>query len=102
MLYQNISLFMICLGIVSTNPITFGLRFLIHNSALECQDEDAQWKSCTKQEVCQLQRGIFRVDRNDIENWSERLDVLCTDPNYFAYSLALGCLLSLLVLPFTF
>lgn len=35
-----------------------------------------------------------------MQNWSERQDVLCSSQNYFGYSLALGSLISLLVLPF--
>lgn len=48
MLYQNISFLVITLGIVSTDPITFGLHYLTHPSKLECQDDDAQWNACTR------------------------------------------------------
>ena len=97
MLYQSVSFLMLTLGIVSMHPMTFGLAYLVAPSKLECWDE-AQWKSCTRDDVCQS-KSIYRVA--GVNNWSEKQDVLCADPAFLGYYLALGCLVSLLMLPFT-
>jgi MFS family permease len=88
---------MVLCGVISTYPITHGLQFLVESPKLECL-EDAQWRTCSREEVC-ASKSIYRVASNP--NWSEKLDVLCADPRNLGFALALGSLISLLLIPFS-
>lgn len=65
------------------DPLLFGLSFLEKEPKhFECKDENGEWKSCTKEEICSrgLSKDDYRADTNDDEyfdNWVEKYDLLC-------------------------
>ena len=52
-LYQNMIYLVMALGILSVNPIEFGMQFLEKEpNQFECGGIDGKWRPCTKEEIC--------------------------------------------------
>ena len=85
MLYQNMIFAVLSLGILSVNPIEFGMQFLekVPNK-FECSSKAGKWSNCTKDLICKSKKHgeyiTYRAIQDDPEylvNWVDKLGLLC-------------------------
>ena len=112
-IYQSVSFLIVVLGIVSSNPIYYGLQFLTAEAKeYECfKTEDgldqmmlpewmtkdnqlnriAHWIPCDVVEICrpdsryQRDKSLYRLSDTQLSNWADRYDFACNNFLYAGY-----------------
>jgi len=111
-MFQNVSFFVVMLGIIACNPIIYGLHFLEREPRhFLCKKDAATWVQCTKVEVCydyNGERSSYRAvqdvskDADFVENWVMRMDMLCESRlkiGMLGFSYFLGVVIGLALAP---
>ena len=98
------------LGILSVNPIEFGLQFLEKMpNKLECSSGAGKWSQCSQQQICKGKKNgenvSYRAVSDDPEyivNWVDKLGLLCESHQRIGFlgsSYFIGVVVALMFVP---